>query len=525
MLPVGYKNLGHLLDFQANKDPNKTFLIFEDNQENVQFFTWQEFNLKINRLANSLLELGIGKGDRVNVHLTNCPEFFLSWFALAKIGAVMVPTNPVSTAYEMEYILGHSESVAVITEPLCDEVIFKVKPVCPNLKNIILARTGEVKEDAVLFEDILNNTNEEMPQVEVGPLDEAAMLYTSGTTARPKGVLITHANYIWTGNVMSKHMRLTPDERQFIVLPLFHGNAQYYSTMSALYAGASIAFTERFSASRYFKQANKYDATVASLFAAPMRMLLNQPARPGESKHKLRLALFAITVTEKQLKVFEERFNLPLLQIYGMTETLATPLLNPIDGIIKNMGIGLPALGYDVKVVDEHGNALPAGKPGEIILKGEPGITIMKGYFKNPEATAAAIKDGWLYTGDNAFVDEDGYFYFVDRSKDMFKRAGENVAASEVESVINQHPAVYESAVVSIPDPIRDEAIKAFVILRENQNATEEEIIKFCAERLVKFKVPGIVEFVNEFPRTSVGKIQKHILCKREDEKNNAPGN
>lgn len=311
---------------------------------------------------------------------------------------------------------------------------------------------------------------------------------------------------------MSKSIRLSPKDRQFIVLPLFHGNAQYYSAMSALTVGGSIAITERFSASRYFKQAKRLGATVGSLFAAPIRMILAQ--NTGDKDHSLRIIWFAQSVTQQQLHLFERRFNVPLLQMYGMTETIGIPLMNPIDGVRKNMSMGKPTIGYEVKIINEDGIEVPIGQSGQIIVKGVPGRTLMKGYFKNHQATQDALRNGWLYTGDKGSVGEDGYFYFVDRIKDMIKRAGENVAANEVESVIAQHPNVFEVAVVGIPDDMCDEAIKAFVILNNGQQTTEEEILSLCRERLAKFKVPNFIEFVEQFPRTSVGKIQKHLLRK-----------
>jgi crotonobetaine/carnitine-CoA ligase len=247
-------------------------------------------------------------------------------------------------------------------------------------------------------------------------------------------------------------------------------------------------------------------------------MILAQEYDPADKENDLRVILFAQSVTEEQLKQFEERYDVSLLQIYGMTETIGTPLMNPIDGIRKNMSIGKPTIGYEVKVVDEDGKEVPVGQSGQIIVKGIPGRTLMKGYFKNPRATLETLKDGWLYTGDNAKVESDGYFYFVDRIKDMIKRAGENVAANEVESVLSEHPGVYEAAVIGIPDEMRDEAIKAYVIIREDHIVTEEELIEFCRKRLAKFKIPDSIEFVLEFPRTSVGKIQKHLLRKKHEQ-------
>jgi len=201
-----------------------------------------------------------------------------------------------------------------------------------------------------------------------------------------------------------------------------------------------------------------------------------------------------------------------LSDLWGLTETLAETTMNPPDLEMKRNCIGLCRLGNEMKVVDDEGKEVSTGTVGEIVVHGVPGRTIMKGYYKNPEATAQTIRDGWLYTGDNGYMDEDGYFHFVDRKKDMIKRGGENVAAVEVEYVLSLHPKVQEAAVVGVPDPVRDEAIMALIVLQEGETCTEEEIINFCKERLAKFKVPGFVEFKKSFPKTSIGKIQKNLL-------------
>ena len=516
---VGNRTLRDLLMEKTEKYYDKTFLLFEDREQRRFELTYGEFADQVNRLSHVFLNLGVTKGQHVTLHLPNNLEFIVSWFALANIGAIMVPTNVLSTSDEMEYILNHSESVLLITEEEYLGKFTSIREKLPNLKEILLAR---YEGDAYAKQDLkalIASANNEISTVPLNAEDVAAMLYTSGTTSKPKGVQITHANYIFTGEVMSKSIRLTPDDRQFIVLPLFHGNAQYYSTMSALVVGASVAITERFSASRYFKQAKNFKVTVGSLFAAPIRMILAQKYDQDDKNNDMRVIWFAQSVSEEQLKDFEGKFDVPLLQMYGMTETVGVPLMNPIDGIRKNMSIGRPTIGYEVKIVDENGNEVPNGQSGQIVVKGIPGRSLMKGYFKNPKATAETLIDGWLYTGDNAQLKDDGYFYFVDRVKGMIKRAGENVAANEVESVLCDHHTVYESAVIGIPDDMRDEAIKAYVILHENATITEEELIQYCRERLAKFKVPDAIEFVSEFPRTAVGKIQKHILRQMHNKK------
>ena len=516
MTVLGRRNLRSALEQKAEALPDKTFLIFEDEDGRVSSLTYEQFNRTVNRTANGLLGLGVKKGDKVNLHLTNRPEFLFFWYAAAKIGAVIVPTTPLSPPDELGFPVMHSESVVSVTQPDLLPALEAVREACPDVRQVVLCGAQGPSTGVLPFEQLIEGQPDELVEVPLGPVDEAAILYTSGTTSRPKGVLVTHANYLYAGEVVSKLTRLSPDDRHLITLPLFHANAQYYSFMSSLVVGASVALMPRFSASRLMKQAIRHRCTVTSLFAAPIRMILAQPVDPAVKDNPLRLVVFAQNVTEAQLDEWHERFEAPLMQIYGMTETMGQPLANPLDYTRKNMAMGMVTLGYECRVVDDEGNDLPTGVPGQLLVSGKPGWTVMKGYFKSPDATAETLRDGWLWTGDVAEVDEEGYFRFVDRAKDMIKRGGENVAAEEVEMVIKRHPSVADAAVIGVPDPIRDESIKAFVILKEGRTATEQEIVEFCTGRLSKFRVPELVEFRQDFPRTAVGKTQKHILRQEE---------
>jgi crotonobetaine/carnitine-CoA ligase len=351
-----------------------------------------------------------------------------------------------------------------------------------------------------------------VPQVAIDSEDDLMMLFTSGTTSRPKAVQLTHANALFAGIFGAQGYKVVPEDRHFMVLPLFHVNAQFISVMPTLTAGATLVMTEQFSASKYMEQARRYGATTTSLVAATAKMILAQPRHELDGHNNFRLVMYAIAITEEQWTEFETRFKVKLSDLWGLTETLAETTMNPPDLEMKRNCIGLCRLGNEMKVVDDEGKEVSPGTVGEIVVHGVPGRTIMKGYYKNPEATAQTIRGGWLHTGDNGYMDEDGYFHFVDRKKDMIKRGGENVAAVEVEYVLSLHPKVQEAAVVGVPDPVRDEAIMALIVLQEGETCTEEEIINFCKERLAKFKVPGFVEFKKSFPKTSIGKIQKNLL-------------
>jgi crotonobetaine/carnitine-CoA ligase len=271
------------------------------------------------------------------------------------------------------------------------------------------------------------------------------------------------------------------------------------------------------------KQAARHGCSVANLFAAPIRMILAQPQDPADGSSMLRLVTFAQSVTPAHLDEWRRRYGAPLVQIFGLTEAVGMVTANPIDGVIDNMSVGLPALGYECRIVDRLGRDVAAGAPGELLVRGEPGLAIMKEYINDPAATSEAVRDGWLRTGDLVEQTPEGYIRFVDRAKDMIKRAGENVASGEVEMVLLQHPSVAEAAVIGVPDAIRDEAIKAIIVLEKGRAATEDEIIEFCRRRLSRFRVPEIVEFRPDLPRTSVGKVKKYLLRREESASRSGP--
>ncbi|MEU4332028.1 AMP-binding protein [Nonomuraea dietziae] len=464
--------MASLLTERAAATPHAPFLLFEEAA-----YSYADTLDLARSGAAALAAAGVGRGERVALVLGNVPEYFACWFGAALLGAVVVPIGPQAGADELRYAVGHAGCRVAVGPP--------GSAVPPEVDLI----TGLGDPKAV------------PPGPAPSPLDPLAVLYTSGTTSRPKGVVVTHANYLVAGEVVARHLRMRPEDRWLVTLPLFHANAQYYCVMSALVTGASVAVMPRFSASRWAEQARHHGATLASLFAAPLRMILAQPLGDEDAATCLRATLFAQNLTPAQLSAFERRFGCPLLQIYGMTETIAPPLMNPLYGRRDNMTIGRPSLPGGVRVV-----------AGELRVPGRPGVTLMSGYLDDPAATRSAMDGGLLRTGDMVTLEPGGLLAFHDRAKDMIKRSGENVAAAEVERVVNEHPLVFESAAVGVPDPVRDEAIKVFVVLRPGASADAGEIIAFCADRLASFKVPTFVEFIDALPRTSVGKVRKHLL-------------
>jgi crotonobetaine/carnitine-CoA ligase len=518
---IGTGTLLSFIEYRAAAFTRKECLVFEDKDGRVVRYTYGELNTWATRYAALLIKKGIRKGDKVVVHLRSCPEFLFAWFGCAKIGAVMVPTNVLSTAPELEHFINYSDAVAVISEPDYEGLVKEVRGRCPKLRELFLVRTVSWYPNAQLFPEatVLDESSAEaaapLPDSGLHPEDEALIIFSGNTIARNSAVVLTHANALFAGIGGAQAFKVAAEDRHFVVLPLFHVNGLFISCMPALTAGATLVITEQFSASRYMEQVRRYDITTSSLVGATVRMLLKQPPHELDAVNKLRLIMFAIPITDEEWTGFEQRFKVRLCDLWGMTETLGATTVNPIDGRFKRNCQGLPRPGNEVRIVDEHGAELPPGTPGEMVVKGVPGRTIMKGYYKEPDTTQAVMRDGWLHTGDRGIMDEEGYFYFRDRIKDVIKRAGENVASPEVEQVLCQHPKVREAAIISVPDPLRDEAITAFIVLKDDEDCTEDEIIAWCSQRLAKFKVPSFIKFRGSLPRNAAGAVSKDIL-KRE---------
>jgi crotonobetaine/carnitine-CoA ligase len=489
---VGNRTVASLLHELAERDPDRPMLVAEDLARETSTWTRAEVLSRSLAMAQILTENGVGQGDRVHIHMANRPEFLFTWFACALLGAVLVPTNAASSGHEIAFVASHSAARLTVTEAAHSD------------------RASATGLPMLIADRITLDGPAHRPSARVSSGDDAAVLYTSGTTANPKGVRVTHANYVWAGEVVAQSLRITERDRILIAMPLFHGNAQYYSTLPALVTGACLVLLPRFSATRYLSQARRHRATVGSLFAAPIRMILAQQPRPDWTPSTLRLVVFAQNITDAEHDRWAAATGVPLAQLYGMTETIAPPLMNPIDGTARPHAMGRPTLGYHCRVVRDDGSDAAIGEAGQLLVAGTPGISLMSGYLDDPDATAATLRDGWLHTGDIARIDADGFFSFVDRRKDMIRRAGENVAASEVEAVLLAHPHVADAAVVGIPDAIRDEAIIAFVV--PHNGLDRSELNEWCQQRLAAFRVPSEIHLRRELPRTSVGKIQKRVL-------------
>jgi len=508
---IGNRTLRDLIAERAHRQPDKPYLVFEDKTGAVQEYTYAEMLASVKRAAAGFSSIGVSKGDAVVVHLANCPEFLFSWFGLAWIGAVAVPSNVANTAHELEHVIGFSEAVAVITSTDYLDPIDEVLTSVPAVKHRIVARTAEPVPGALLLDDLMA-TETDPPDVQVDAEDVVEMIFTSGTTSRPKAVMLTHANCLRSGERASRSAATDNTDRFLTALPAFHVNAQSMTILASLTVGGTCVMLEEYRATQFWSQLRRHRATSVSLVAMQVRTLLAQPPTNEDRSHRLRRNFYAINVLDSEKEAFEDRFGVELVNGYGLSEAMTIVTVAPVFGEKRWPSIGLPAYDRLVRIVDENDEDVAVGTPGEIIVWGVPGRTLMKGYFKDPAATAAAVRDGWLYTGDNGYFDEKGYVYFFDRKKDVIKRAGENISASEVEYALITHPSIAEAAVIGVPDPIRDEAVKAFVVAEPGVDLSVEDVVAYCRTRLASFKVPTIVEMRDSLPKTSIGKIEKKVL-------------
>ncbi len=497
------KTVPHLLEIRAQQAPDKTFLYFKDEE-----VSYSRLNEIANRVANGLIAQGIQKSDKVCLFMANCAEYIYSFFGITKAGAVATPVNSLLKAEEVTYIVNNSDAQTVITQSRFVEIIDKIRSQCPKLKNIIVTDTDDTLADKISFKKMLDAASR--PAVDIVPEDVAGIIYTSGTTGHPKGVELTHRNYLVDAEQIAYAAQMTPADRFLCILPLFHVNAQVVTTLSPMYAGASMILLEGFSPKTFLPALAHYKATAFSGVPTVYAILNTLPDAEKYALSKLRFCLCgAAPMPVEVFNTFEKKYKAFILEGFGLSEGTCASSINPLGGKRKIGSIGLPLRGQEMRIFDDNDKELPPGQVGEIVVRGE---NVMKGYYRNPQATAGALKNSWLHTGDLGYVDEEGYFYIVGRKKEMIIRGGENIYPKEAEEVLYRHSAILEAAVVGIPDKIWGEEVMAFIVLKEQAALTADEVIAYCRQHLADFKCPRKVEFVKAFPKTATGKIQKNKI-------------
>lgn len=504
--------LGELLEERAASSKDKTFLYFRDKQ-----VSYKELNNTSNRVSNGFLELGINKGDHISVMLPNCPEYLYSWFGLAKIGVVHVPINNLYKGEFLRYVIDHSDSRAIIIHEQFLERLKLIENDLPKLEKVILvdgASSSVSKFEVIPFEQLIKSSDTN-PGIDVGQYSVDAIVYTSGTTGLPKGVMRTHGYSCHSAIAESKFRNLSDNDILYTCLPLFHQNAQLSTTLGSLAAGASMALGEKFSASNFWNEIRKYKATQFNLIGAMLSYLYKQPPREDDADQPARFVSGA-PISKDLYQKFKDRFNVKFMEGYGLTESglIAVNLYHEPNPKLGSFGKATPS--FDVRIVDDEDNEVEPLTIGEIVSRPKLPNIMMAGYYKMPDKTLETLRNLWFHTGDYGMMDYDGYFYFVDRKKDYLRVGGENISSMQVEMTINSHPKVAESAALGIQlEAGAEDNMVLYVVLKKGEKLTPEQFIEWCQERLPKFAVPRFVEFLDELPKTPTEKVEKYKLKER----------
>ena len=506
--PFAGQDIRTLLRAQATARRDKTFLIWVPFEGAEQVWSYGAFVARAEGVAAGLWRRSVRPGDRVLIHLENCPEALFAWLGCGILGAIAVTTNARSSVDELAYFAAHSRAVGAITQPKFRALVSNA---APDLRFVAVTDTDSGKAPATApsrserFAE-LDGDPGLMPPRAADPAVPFGVQYTSGTTARPKAVLWTHANALWGARVSAAHEELRESDVHLVTMPLYHTNAQCYSVLATLWAGGTIILQPRFSASRFWPVAVKHRCTWTSIVPFCAKALLAHEVPPAHSFRQWGNAYSAPPE--------DEHFRVHTIGWWGMTETITHGIVGLCGFANARLSMGRPAPEYQVRLQNDAGGPAEPGETGNLAIRGVRGLSLFAEYLDDPAATAAAFdQDGFLLTGDRALRDADGFFYFADRAKDMLKVGGENVSAAEIERVIIGVPGVRDVAVVGRSDPLLDEVPVAFVVAQDSADlGLTARIMSACANALASFKAPREVRVVEEFPRATLEKVSKAKL-------------
>ncbi len=499
--------------------PDIPFLLFYDEQ-----ITYREFDERTNAVANFLHEKGIGKGDIVSFMLGNGPGFFDALLGIQKTGAAAGPISCWWQAPEVEFLVNDSKPKALIIDPEYLDIIREIRDKIPSVETIIVNTPESMNTD--LPHDALGSIIKSYP-VRLGNIsppgeeDTAALMYTSGTTGKPKGVMLSHKGVVFGAEIKINLVPAVAGDKTLCVLPLFHSGGLNDLAIPSMVMGASIVLRRNFSANEFWECIEKYQVNGFYIVPTMWNILLRIPEASTIDTSSLKFGLSgAAPIPPEQLDECEKRFHVPILEAYGSTENSGGITSNRLDDR-KYGSIGKEIQGIEVRIFDPEGQELPDGEIGEIVTRGD---TVMKGYFKNREATEDTVRNGWLYTGDLGFRDKDGFFFIVDRKKDMIIRGGVNVYPKELENIIGTHAKVAGVAVIPEPDDKYGQVAKACIVLKRGETATPEEMKEFCLQKMAEYKVPKNFLFRESLPTNPVGKvIKKDLIAELKEEMNAEP--
>jgi len=493
-----------LLEDRESRLKTKTFMFWEESE-----ISYSQLLSTAEKIASSLAGKGLNKDDKVCIWLSNRPEFMYMMFGCALSGTVLVPINTQFKEEEARYILDNSEARLLVTQPEFADMVSRMRPQCPKLQEVVMV------DNAAPGTTPFSQLYEPSKKVEREILEEdvAGIIYTSGTTGYPKGVLLTHKNYLTNARQITEAAKMTEADRFLCILPLFHVNGQLVTVLAPLYAGANMILTKGFSPKDFLARLAKYQATAFSGVPTVYAILNTQPDAEKYDLSKLRFCICgAAPMPVEVFETFERKYKAFILEGYGLSEGTCASSINPLDGTRKIGSIGLPLNGQEMKIVDDKDQEVKSGAVGEIVVRGE---NVMKGYYRNPKATEETLKGGWLHTGDLGYQDQDGYFFISGRKKEMIIRGGENIYPKEIEEVLYKHPGVLDAAVVGLPDKVWGEEVGAFIVPKPGQTMTEPELIEYCKSRIAKYKCPRRVFFWEALPKTATGKIQKRKILNK----------
>ncbi|PIV23076.1 MAG: AMP-dependent synthetase [Deltaproteobacteria bacterium CG_4_8_14_3_um_filter_45_9] len=500
-------NIGYIAKKRSILTPNKPAILYEDRP-----ITYKELNEGVNRFAHYLKEAGIRKGDHIAVFLRNCPEFFEIYFATAKLGIVFVSLNFRLVGPELEYQLNHSGSRMLIFHDDLAGIVNTVRPKV-RVEKFVSVKSGEhgVAERfdwAENYHEIIKYfpTDEPLPDKPIDRDDPLAVIYTSGVEGVPKGAVLSHLQTYFKCFQVILYTDMRADDLYLTQLPLFHSGGIFCAATPTLCRGATYVMRQRFDPEKFVEDIERYRATIIFALTAMWRIIFQTGKLDHVDLSSVRCVLGGGEKTPLSMIDELTARGLFMQQVYGQTENSLMMVLPREDVLRKKGSIGLPGFFTEVFIGNERGNELPPGQIGEMEARGP---TVMTGYLGNPELTAQTIVDGILHTGDLGYRDEEGYFYIVDRAKDMYRSGGENVYPAEVEKVLLTHPEILQVAIIGVPDDKWGETGKAFILPKQGAKLTREEVLQFLQGKVAKFKFPTYVEFLSELPMTSSGKIKK----------------
>jgi len=511
-------NLATLLEDNLRHHPAKTAVVFGKTR-----LSYAQVNGAANQVANGLKAAGIQKGDKVALSCLNIPFFPIVYYGILKAGATVVPLNVLLKGREIAYHLKDSEAKAYFCFqgtpqlPMGEEgwAGFNEVDSCKNFWLITADPAAPSPiEGTTTLGQMMADQKPTFEPVQTDALDTAVILYTSGTTGNPKGAELSHSNMVMNAYSVRDLFSHKAEDIELIVLPLFHSFGQTVQMNAGFMSGHTLVLLARFEPGAVFQALQDEEVSIFCGVPTMYWALLNSPDADNYDLEKisstLRLGVSGgASLPVEVIKGVEKRFNIPLLEGYGLSETSPVASFGRLDKARKPGSIGIPIWGVEMRVVDDDGKPVPMGEPGEIIMRGH---NIMKGYYNRPEETAEAFKGGWFHTGDVATVDEDGYFYIVDRIKDMIIRGGFNVYPREIEEVLLTHPAISLAAVIGVPNDEHGEEIKAYVVLKADAQAEPEEIVAWSKGQMAAYKYPRTVEIRESLPMTATGKILKKEL-------------